>query len=73
MKDKEILKDREIALKILHTIDTKDAYSNLTINSELKDKNLSSLDRGFITELVYGTLENSIYICLLYTSPSPRD
>jgi len=62
MKDKEILKDREIALKILHTIDTKDAYSNLTINSELKDKNLSSLDRGFITELVYGTLENSIYI-----------
>ncbi|QUH26217.1 16S rRNA (cytosine(967)-C(5))-methyltransferase RsmB [Serpentinicella alkaliphila] len=56
------MKDREIALKILHTIDSKGAYSNLAINKELKDKNISNLDRGFITELVYGTLENNIYI-----------
>lgn len=56
------MKDREVALNILYKIDSKGAYSNLTINNELKDKKLSNLDRSFITEIVYGTIENNIFL-----------
>ena len=46
---------REIALKILYDINEKDAYSNITINKYLERDDLKSLDRSFVTELVYGT------------------
>jgi 16S rRNA (cytosine967-C5)-methyltransferase len=48
---------RETALKILYDINKSGAYSNITLNKYLEDKELNSLDKAFITELVYGTLK----------------
>lgn len=49
-------KARERALNILHQVADKGAYANLTLNKMLNKADFNSLDRGFITELVYGTL-----------------
>lgn len=48
---------RETALKILYDINKSGAYSNIALNKYLEDKELSGLDRAFITELVYGVLK----------------
>lgn len=50
-------KARETALKILHDISRKGAYSNIALGKHLDDANLNELDRSFITELVYGTVK----------------
>jgi len=46
---------REIALRILYDIEVKDSFANQSIQSFSKDLHLSSLDRRFISELVFGT------------------
>ena len=48
---------RETALKILYDINEKGAYSNISINKYLDNSELRDLDKGFITELVYGTVK----------------
>lgn len=53
---------REGALSILYEINEKDAFSNIAINRELRSKSYNRLDKNLITELVYGVLENQIYI-----------
>lgn len=53
---------REGALSVLYEINEKNAFSNIAINQELRNKPYKQLDRGLITELVYGVLENQIYI-----------
>ncbi|SCY85362.1 NusB antitermination factor [Alkaliphilus peptidifermentans DSM 18978] len=53
---------REGALKVLYEVEVDNAYSNIALNKELKDKPYSAKDRGFMTELVYGVLENLIMI-----------
>ncbi|NLM03936.1 MAG: 16S rRNA (cytosine(967)-C(5))-methyltransferase RsmB [Clostridiales bacterium] len=53
---------REGALKILYDIEKNKAYSNISLNKELKNNKYTQIDKNFITELVYGTLENLIYI-----------
>ncbi len=45
---------REYVLKALYRIETKEGYSNLVINELLSEKDIGSVDRPFITELVYG-------------------
>ena len=52
---------RELALKILNEVTEDDAYSNLSINKNI-DKSVTDLDASFIREVVYGVLENKIYI-----------
>lgn len=52
---------RQIALTILNDITENDAYSNLSINKHL-DKSVSDLDASLVREIVYGVLENKIYI-----------
>lgn len=52
---------RALALKILNEVTEQDAYSNLSINKNI-DKGVSDVDAGFIREIVYGVLENKIYI-----------
>lgn len=49
-------KAREIALKTLYEIDTKNAFSSIELNENLqKNKNiLNSKDIGLISEIVYG-------------------
>jgi 16S rRNA (cytosine967-C5)-methyltransferase len=48
---------RETALKILYDINEKGAYSNIAIDKHLDSTELKAVDRGFITELVYGTVK----------------
>ncbi len=48
---------RETALKILYEINEKGAYSNLALNKQLEAGGLGETDRGFVTELVYGTVK----------------
>jgi 16S rRNA (cytosine967-C5)-methyltransferase len=48
---------REIALKIIYDINENGAYSNISINKYLEGNELRDLDKGFITELVYGTVK----------------
>lgn len=46
---------RHVAYRCLQRIDHEGAYANLLLQSELSDSRLSERDRGFVTELVYGT------------------
>ncbi|MEY8415696.1 16S rRNA (cytosine(967)-C(5))-methyltransferase RsmB [Tissierella praeacuta] len=55
------LSGREIALNILDDIFNNGAFSNIAINSNL-DEGLSNKEEGFIREIVYGVLENDIYL-----------
>lgn len=47
---------RNLALKLLCEISEKQAYANLFVPAALRDSDLEPRDRGFVTELVYGTL-----------------
>ncbi len=53
---------RRIALDILMAIEEEKAYSNIAILKHLYNQKISHLDRKLITELVYGVLENKIYL-----------
>ena len=46
---------RQVAYRCLQRIDHDGAYANLLLQSELGRSKLSERDRGFVTELVYGT------------------
>ena len=46
---------RAVAMRCLQRIDHEGAYANLVLAAELGDSGLSDRDRGFVTELVYGT------------------
>ncbi|NTV89141.1 MAG: 16S rRNA (cytosine(967)-C(5))-methyltransferase RsmB, partial [Clostridiales bacterium] len=48
---------RETALKILYEINEKGAYSNIALNRHLEGSRLKPVDRGFVTEMVYGTVK----------------
>ncbi len=48
---------RELALKILYEVNEKASYSNITIHKFFEEKKLKSLDKAFITDLVYGTIK----------------
>ena len=61
---------RQLALDILVDVDVHSAYSNLAINKHLKDKAIDRADRGLITEIVYGVIENKIYLDYIIKSMS---
>ena len=48
---------REVAFDILKKILCEGAYSNLAIDSTIKENNLNKLDSSFCTALVYGVIE----------------
>lgn len=48
---------RAIALKILQRVEEDKSYSNLLLNSKLKEVSLSKRDIAFLTTLVYGVIE----------------
>lgn len=47
---------RDMALEVLYAVDGEGAYSNLALNKVLEKYRPEKIDRGFITELAYGTL-----------------
>jgi len=49
---------RELALAIIRSVEQEGAYANLELNKVLEQYQPGKLDRGFITELVYGTLRS---------------
>lgn len=53
---------RKLAYRVLMDIEINKNYSNISLNSFLRDSKLNDSDRGFTTELVYGVLENKIYL-----------
>lgn len=53
---------RKIALEVLIDIERNNAYSNIALNKHLRGKELDGRDQRFITELVYGVIENKIYL-----------
>lgn len=48
---------REVALQVLVRVEQEHAYSNLQLNRELQEANLSRADGALATELVYGTIQ----------------
>lgn len=54
--------EREIAYKVLMDIEVNKNYSNIALNAVLKAQKIEDKSRGFITELVYGVIENQRYI-----------
>jgi len=48
---------REVALKALYDIETKDTFTNVALKSALA-KDLTPSDRGFATEIIYGVILN---------------
>lgn len=59
MKEKNI---RKIALDILDHIEETDGYSNLVVNKLVHKEEMDYKDKRFISNLVYGVLENKIFL-----------
>lgn len=63
------INSREIALKVLQDINEKDNYSNISIKNHVNDY-ISIQDEGFIRELVYGVIENRLYLDYIISKAS---
>lgn len=50
---------RQLALNILQVIYLQQAYANIALSKAIANTQLSSLDRKFLTELVYGTVKTA--------------
>lgn len=48
---------REIALRILHDVEAKDAYSDLLYTQKIDSHDLSGLDKAFLKQIVNGTIK----------------
>lgn len=53
---------RQVSFEILMAVLYDGAYSNIAINKAFTRHNLPNQDRGFVTELVYGTISQKIYL-----------
>ncbi len=53
---------RRIALNILNDIFGNDAYANISIDRNLKDSDLSELDKSFVTAMVYGVVSKKVLL-----------
>lgn len=49
---------RQLALKVLYEVEKNGAFPGLELKKQLGASELSAVDRGFATELVYGVLKN---------------
>lgn len=54
--------DRSVALEILIKYVRDHGYLNILLNDRLQDESLSRKDKDFITKIVYGTIQNKIYL-----------
>ena len=49
---------REIAFKVLCDVCQDGAYSNIVLDKAIRENEISAKDRGLLTNIVYGTLQN---------------
>src|SRR4029453_16579959 len=47
---------RQIALQILHTLETQHAYTDVVLRHVLRQSTLERRDRAFVTDCVYGVM-----------------
>ncbi len=64
------LNTRKIAYDIIYDVKYSKAYSNISLNNSLNKYKMEPRDKGFITELVYGTLSRLIYLDYIIESYS---
>ena len=55
------MKERDTALDILIDYEKNESYLNITLNHTLT-QDFSPSERGLITTLVYGTIQNRLYL-----------
>lgn len=48
---------RKIVLDVLNKVLSHDGFSNIVLNKALKGEEISSKDKGLVTEIVYGTIK----------------
>ena len=53
---------RELGYHAIYNVIYQGGYSNIAINKILRKNELDGINRGFFTELVYGTIENKLYL-----------
>lgn len=53
---------RELGYEAINNVINQGGYSNIAINKILRKNDLDNKNRGFFTELVYGTIENKLYL-----------
>ncbi len=53
---------RKIAYDIIYDVKYNKAYSNISINKAFNKKTIDNREKGFITELIYGTLSRLVYL-----------
>ena len=66
---------RYVAFKALIKIEEEKAYSNLTLDSALKNAEMSPLDKAFASSVFYGVLEKKItldYIISRFSKIKPK-
>lgn len=56
------INERHIALKIIEDINTKELFANKVIDDYFFVYELEKTERGFISRLVYGVIENQLYL-----------
>lgn len=70
-------KPRQLAVNILEKIENENSYANLELSAIKKQYQLSKQDHGFLTELVYGTLQHKrtldYYLSPFVKSPEKTD
>ncbi|EXJ24228.1 Ribosomal RNA small subunit methyltransferase B [Alkalibacterium sp. AK22] len=59
-KSKMNQNSRYLAMTVLEKVEKQQAFSNLLLNDVLNSKELTATDRAFLTELVYGVIQNKI-------------
>ena len=65
---------RAVALEILNRIESTDAYADILMEEAFKRHPLKDVDKGFLTELIYGVLrwrERIDWIISLFSSIKP--
>lgn len=62
MAQNSSINPRTLAFNILYKVSEDKAYSNIAVNTMLKESGLSGLDSAFVSAIVYGVLEKQITI-----------
>jgi 16S rRNA (cytosine967-C5)-methyltransferase len=53
---------RKLAYSILNSVYKDKGFVNLLLNNALNESDLKPVDKGLVTNIVYGVLQNSIYL-----------